>query len=74
MYAPIFLLTFVWVAFICKPEDKSSSTDAHSDGKYSHHRQREPINQVETEGVVLEVMHKNRFSHHQICRAGSFDL
>ena len=74
MYAPIFLLTFVWVAFICKPEDKSSSTDAYSVGKYNHNRQREPVNQVGTEGVVLEPMHKTYFSYHQICRAGSLDL
>jgi hypothetical protein len=37
MSAPIFLLAFAFVAFVCKqPEDKSSCTDANSEGQYNH--------------------------------------
>lgn len=60
MYAPIFPLTFAFGAFLCKqPEDKSSYPDAYGEGKYNHDCQREPVNQVGTEGVILEPVHNN---------------
>jgi hypothetical protein len=43
-----------------QPEDQSSCTEANGERKYNHDCQREPVNQVGTECVVFEPVHKTQ--------------